>query len=635
MRYFYISLALLFIGLKGLGQTNYDVSLIPKDLLSHARAVIRNSETTVDIKDLNNVIYHYKYAITILNKNADNLASLAIDHDKIHSIRYIKGSIYDEFGKLSGKIAERDFEDQNAADGYSLFLGDMIKNFRPSVTAYPYTIEYDYEVNAKETLFLEDWSPQYANGTSVEHSSYKLTCKPDFKIRYKEINYPGKIATDVVQGFNTYTWQISNIKALRYEPFSPDDDKLLTSVKLAPEKFSYDGVTGAFTNWTEYGAFIYDKLLKDRRALPQSTIDHIKEITASVTDPKQKAKIVYEYMQQKTRYVSVQIGIGGYRPFLASDVDGSGYGDCKALVNYTQSLLSVAGIDSYYVLVMAGRDEKASALADFASMNQFDHVILCIPFKNDTTWLECTSQQIPFGFLSDFTDDRNVVACTPEGGKLLHTPVYTAADNKQIREATFTLDGAGQLTGEMVTRFEGTQYDNREYLVKEPLKEQVKMLKEVYPIENLDIQTFELKQDKAIKPTTTETLKLQARDYMAQNGGRYFFIPNIGSKYIKPIKDVINRANPVYINRGYHDEDEITYALPDNYRTATEPLNIVLDKPFGRYTASTTVTGNKLIYKRTLQINQGTYPTDSYTDLVDFYQSVYEADRYTMTMEKK
>ncbi len=38
-------------------------------------------------------------------------------------------------------------------------------------------------------------------------------------------------------------------------------------------------------------------------------------------------------MQGKTHYISIQVGIGGYQPFLASDVDRLNYGDCKALVN--------------------------------------------------------------------------------------------------------------------------------------------------------------------------------------------------------------------------------------------------------------------------------------------------------------
>jgi len=339
-------------------------------------------------------------------------------------------------------------------------------------------------------------------------------------------------------------------------------------------------------------------------------------------------------MQQKTRYVSVQVGIGGYQPFLASDVDQMAYGDCKALVNYTQSLLSAVGIESYYVLVMAG-NQKESALPNFASMNQFDHVILCLPFKNDTTWLECTNKQIPFGYLGDFTDDRNVVACTAEGGKLLHTPIYKTLDNRQIRKAEFTISGDGVLSGQMITRFEGSQYDNRESLANEAYTDQVKALKEIYPVENLDIKTFDLKQDKSLKPVTTETIKLQARDYAAQNGGRYFFKPNTGSRYISQLKDVINRKNPVYINRGYVDEDEITYTLPDGYKISTSALNVSLDKPFGKYSASTKIDGNKLIYKRRLQFNDGTYDKDMYADLVDFYQSVYSADNCTLTMEKK
>jgi transglutaminase-like putative cysteine protease len=634
MRYCYF-LMLMVMGINTFAQQKYEVSLIPKDLLSHAEAVIRANETTIEVKGLDAVSQHIKYVVTILNKNGDREAAKYLYYNKSEQIRSVKGNIYDEFGKLTNKILERDFEDRSATDGFSLFLDDRYKYFRPAVTNYPYTVEYDYELYSKQTLFLPDWdpNPRQSTGVSVEHSSYKFTCKPDFDIRYKALNNPGEAVITTLPLLKTYRWEISHVKAWRDEPYSPTDDKIFPSVKIAPEKFSYAGVSGSFTNWEEYGRFIYDKLLKNRDKLPPETAAYVKSLTDSITDPKLKAKKIYEYMQQKTRYVSVQIGIGGYQPFTATEVDQSSYGDCKALVNYTQSLLRAVGIESYYVLNMAGRT-KQSAITDFASMNQFNHVILCLPFKNDTTWIDCTSKENPFGYLGDFTDDRIVLACTPMGGKLMRTPQFAPSGNTQARFASFTITPEGELEGEMKTEFKGTQYDNRYDLMHEAFTEQVKKIKEIYSIENLDIQTYNLTENKSIAPIATETIKLRARDYMSQNGNRYFFTPNTASRYIKPLKNVMNRSTDVYINRGYWDTDEITYNLPEGFDVKIKPLLVSIDKPFGKYTASTRIDGHKLIYRRSLQINSGTYNKDTYGDLVDFYQDVYDADHYTVTIEK-
>src|SRR5690606_35617022 len=112
---------------------------------------------------------------------------------------------------------------------------------------------------------------------------------------------------------------------------------------------------------------------------------YIQALVKDIDDPKQKAQKICEYVQKKTRYISVQIGIGGFQPMPADDVDRLSYGDCKALTNYMLTLLKSVGINSYYAVVQAGSLKKY-AIPDFASMNQFNHVILCIPFANDTAW---------------------------------------------------------------------------------------------------------------------------------------------------------------------------------------------------------------------------------------------------------
>ncbi|MBB5394830.1 DUF3857 domain-containing protein [Mucilaginibacter sp. AK015] len=613
-------------------QVNYDVSLIAKDLLPYASAVVRDQSVYTEVKD-NSTYYHIKKAITVLNQNGDDLAHIVVWYNKTNLIKSIKGTTYNEFGKPTGKFSEKNFEDENAASDMSLFEDSRVKHFIPSIGSYPYTIEYEYEIRSKQTLNINDWQPNPNTGLAVQKSSYTFACPPDFDIRYKEINMPVKVTTSSKDGLKTYTWQVNNLKAVRSEPFSPVSETYLSTVKIAPKNFVYAGITGSFTNWNELGRWNYEKLLANRQTLPPETIEQVKILTAGITDIKQKAKKIYAYMQGKTRYISVQVGIGGYQPMQAADVDKFSYGDCKALVNYTQALLKAAGIDSWYCVVN-GDDTKISMLNDFAGMSQGNHVILCLPLKNDTTFLECTSQKIPFGFLGDFTDDRTVLACTPEGGKLLHTPRYASKDNLQSRKAAFNIDTTGALNGNMVTVYQGTQYTNPDELVNEPFGEQKKVLQKMYArISNLNIEKCDIKQDKLQMPVATETVKLSARDFASADNDKLYFALNPVNKY-GTIRDVRNRVNPVYINRGYIDEDEITYHLPAGYRPDMQPLNINIKQPFGSFTMTAVVNNGNIIYKRRVELVDGTYSKDTYESLVDFYQRIADADAYNVTLIK-
>lgn len=634
MRYFIILIFILSLGKICPAQVNYDPGLIPKSLLPYASAVIRNKEVTVQVLNLENTVYRVKNTITVLNKNGDDKARISIWHNKSNQIKYVKGLIYDEYGKQIGKFSENSFRDENAANDFSLFEDSRVKYFAPAVITYPYTIEYEYEVRSKQSLNFDSWEPANKSGVAVEKSSFTFICKPDFQIRYKEINLPNTatVASNT-EGLKTYSWYINNLKAFRDEPYSPDPDAYQSSVRIAPESFSYEGIKGSFIDWNELGKWIYDKLLLNRDKLPPETIAYIKNITKDVTDPKQKARKIYDYVQQKTRYISIQIGIGGYRPFTAAEVDQLGYGDCKALVNYTYALLKAIGIESYYCQVQAG-DLKKDMLPNFASMDQGNHVILCIPFKNDTTWLECTNQKTPFGFLGSFTGNRTVLACTPQGGKLLHTPYYDSKSNTQIRKAQFVVSSVGELSGNMQTLFKGTQYDNREELMGESVTEQEKYLKKIYPINNFEIKGFSFTQNKDMDPVTTENIKFVARDYASVNNDKIFFLINPVNRHVSIPRELKNRLNEVYLNAGYLDEDEITYAFPTGFRSEKAPLNILIKKPFGTYTATMSIKDGILTYNRKIHIIDGNYTKDTYQDLIDFYQQVVDADNYNVMLVK-
>lgn len=612
---------------------DYSSSLISKDLLPYASAVVREFNTTVEIKSTDDVIYHVKKAITVLNSNGAEYAHFGVWYNKSIQIRSLKAVIYDEYNKPIKKVSTSDFMDQASMHDFSLFEDYRVKHYNPSVADYPYTVVYEYEIREKQSLNIRPWFPSYSAGEAVEKSTYTVLCKPSDNLRYKETNYNGQVTTGMDEkGYKTYTWQASNIKARREEPFSPFFESYVTNVRVTLQNFSYQGIAGSFTDWNQLGKWTYDKLLNNRQSLPLGTVEYIRQLTAGVKDPKEKARLIYQYMQNKTRYVSIQIGIGGYQPFTATEVDQLSYGDCKGLVNYTQSLLKVAGIDSYYCVVEAG-NAKVSMKKDFASMDQGNHIILCLPFKNDTTWLECTNKSIPFGYLGDFTDDRLVLACTPEGGKLLHTPKYTAQDNLETRNADFSITEDGAISGKMNTLFTGTKYEYRQGLAAEPYTDQVKAIKRIYPINNMEVQAFKLDTIKKNMPVAKEQVQLMAREFANTEDGKITFMVNPVDKS-GSIREIRNRALPLYINRGFTDEDKITYTLPEGYHPDKSLLDVKVHKNFGDYTASVMVKGNQLVYTRKFELIDGTYSKEAYNDLVDFYQTAEEADHYRMVLIK-
>lgn len=613
-------------------QDNYDADLIPSALRNRANATIRNEETVVDMRSRDNVLYAVKQAITVLNKNGDNNARLVLFYDKNTAIKSIKGEVYNEFGKLTHKFSQSDFKDESAVQGFSLFEDNRIKHFLPAVNSYPYTVVYTYEIRFKQNLNIPNWIPKPASDVAVEKSTYTFICKTTDTVNIKTQNI-AKAEEKLDDKQKILMWQASNLIGVKDEPYSPLADTYQTYVKIAPQQFSYYNYKGSYSNWQELGKWYYDNLLKNRDELPIQTVNLIKELVKDEKTDKEKARKIYQYLQEKTRYISIQVGIGGYQPFKALDVDRTGYGDCKALVNYMKSLLSVAGIESYYCVVQAG-SQKKSLDANFASMNQGNHIILCLPLEGDTTWLECTDQKIPFGFLSDFTDDRYVLACTAEGGKLLKTPKYTTSQNLQIRKAKLVIEKNGDVNGDVITKFSGTQYDNHLELVEKSSTEQKKSLKTYYNLDNINFSNASYQLDKSIIPAITEDLKLDIRGYCSMSDNKMFIVLN-AFNVKSAVPEVRNRKLPIYLNRGYTDIDSITYTLPENVVPFIEPISKEINTNFGSYTINATVKNNKLIYYRKFILNEGTYPAADYEQFFKFINDVNISDTLKLIFSLK
>lgn len=614
------------------GGTDYSITNIPQELLKNANAVVRMDYTFFQLKSEGRATLTRKYAITILNKNADGHAQFQEYYDDVTKLKSIKGIIYDKNGKVIKKIKKKEINDISAVSGISLIDDSRMKYVEVLQNQYPFTIEFEFKKEFSGLLAYPRWIPVGAYKIAVEQSTYIANIPNKLGMRYKAKNFSKEPEITSEGNSKTYTWTMENFQAIDSEPFSPNYINFLPMVYLSPNKFEYDGHRGNMETWESFGKWLKG-LEEGRDELDKKTVQKIKKLVAHVESEEEKVKIVYEYLQSKTRYISIQLGIGGWQPFHAKDVDKNGYGDCKALSNYTHAMLNVIGIKSYNASIGAGRGHP-SYDSDFPSISFANHQILCVPLENDTIWLECTSQDSPFGFMGSFTDDRYALLYTEEGGKIVRTTRYPQEVNTQNRSANIKIDTDGNARANIVTKYKGLQYENVQYQFKRNEKEQKEVLFENLDIPNMDIESFNYSQIKNRIPEATEEINLTIKNYASVSGKRIFIPFNILNKNKRTPPKIKDRKTEVVLGMAYIDKDEITYEVPGYYEVEHLPKSVSFDSDFGAYSATISKNKNKITYTRILKFNKGTYPPEKYSDLIKFYKKIVKADKMKMVILK-
>ncbi|MCX2739613.1 DUF3857 domain-containing transglutaminase family protein [Pontibacter anaerobius] len=595
-----------------------------EELAKGANAIIRAEETVFTVNSTTSGVLRFKSTITILNKYGDHHATLYVPYNKMSKVNAISGTSYDRFGKRIKKLKNSDIKDVSAISSISVYEDSRVKIASLEYNVYPYTVEFEYEVSKSNMMFYPRWYPQGEEKLSVERASLQVQVPLGTKLRYLENNLPKKVEVGSNTTHEIYTWEVSNLKPVSREPYGPSFSELVPMVLTGPNEFEVDGYKGSMATWKDFGLWAH-KLNQGRDELPAETVAKLKNLTANAKSTEEKVRMVYDYMQGKTRYVSIQLGIGSWQPFEASFVDDKGYGDCKALSNYTQAMLKAVGVESYYALINAGEGTPDIKI-EFPS-SQFNHAVLCVPMAQDTMWLECTSQTAAAGYNGSFTGDRHALLITPEGGKLVKTTAYTATENQQIRSMNVRLDEAGGGIASVSTRYTGTQQESRDGVIQNlKPEEQRKWLYENTTAPPFEISKYSFTQKKERVPSVTENLELSMRQCATLSGKRMFISPNLMSKWTYVPDQKEKRLTDVVRIQAYMDVDTVEIEVPAGYSVEYLPGEVKYKSVFGEYAASVKVDGQRVTYVRRMQMHKGRFAPETFAQLVEFYNSIIKAD---------
>lgn len=623
----------LFTLISSAQKSEYSSLTISDSLKENANAVVRLDQMDITIASQRSMNIKTQRVVTVFNEKGTRAINAVENYNKRSAVKNIEAIVYDAFGNEVKKIKRKDFKDISAADGATLASDARYIYLDYTPTSYPFTIVYTSEKETSNTAFLPRWYPLENYYVSVEKSILNVKYPNNLGFRKKE----SLLSVFDIKKTDDTDKQLSyiakNILAQKPEDYSPAFNELYPKVVMSLEYFNLEGIDGNAKDWKEYGKWFSEKILTETIVLPEETKTKIKSLVGNESDPMKKAKIIYQYVQEKSRYVSIQLGIGGFKPMLATDVDRLGYGDCKALSNYTRALLDVVGVPSYYTELYGDR-ELRDIDEDFFSI-EGNHAILCVPNKDKYVFLECTSQYDPFGYQANFTDNRKVIVIKPDGGEIIRTKIYEPKHNTQFSKGNYSLDENGVFSGKVNIISEGSQYGLKQQIEKlQPTEKEAHYKKYWDNINNIKLGKITFTNDKE-NIRFSEEVQLSAINYGAITGNKMIFTVDAFNKNSDNVKRIRNRKNPFQIQRGYLDTDEIEINLPAGFSIEFLPQNFELKGKFGEYKTEIIKKDNsKLVYKRSVFVNKGKYSNKEYEEYRLFIEQISKNDNAKIILTK-
>jgi hypothetical protein len=494
-------------------------------------------------------------------------------------------------------------------------------------------VEYDEEEEFNGILHFDNWDPLPSSGVSTQLSKYVIIAPKNYQVRYKAVNCSIQPVITEAGDKRIYTWEARNLTPRSLETGGPRWRELAPHVLIAPSDFEAQGFKGNMSSWKDFGKFI-NQLRDGRDILPEDIKRKVHELTDNLKDPKDKVYALYDFLQKNTRYVSIQLGIGGWQPFPADFVANKRYGDCKALSNYMVALLKEVGIIGKYVVIWAGSDAP-EMIEDFPCF-QGNHVITCVPLTKDTIWLECTSSTSSPGYMGSSTGGRKAILIDEEGGHVVKTPTYSSSDNLQRRVVNAEINADGNLEAEVNTLYSGIRQEIPHILMNEvSADEREKYLNALFNLPTYKVDKCKYSEQRAALPSIIEYLHVISPNYASVSGKRLFIAPDLFDKNYTRLSADSNRHYDFINKEAFKDIDSVTIKIPQGYRPESVPQDMNIDSKFGKYTSSIKVLPDKILYYRSNEKCEGHFHASDYEGLVKFHEQIYKADRSNVVLIKK
>jgi tetratricopeptide (TPR) repeat protein len=287
---------------------------------------------------------------------------------------------------------------------------------------------------------------------------------------------------------------------------------------------------------------------------------------------------VYDFVVSQTRYVGLEFGIHGFKPYRVDDVLRRRFGDCKDKASLMHGLLEALGIDSRLVLLRMRRLGTIPAAP--ASLAVFNHAILYVPDLDlflDGTASFTGSRELP-------GEDRGAVALVvnPDGPpRFLLTPEARPDENRSESrfDVTLAADGRASIRGaSQITGAQASEYRHA-YLSAHDRRSQLeKAFNRTFP--GLRVEAVTASDLSRLEEDVRMEFTLDVPRYAERDGAGLRFGPfGAAAGYVETHASLSSRRHPLALGQPMTNRFEYRIALPPGLDVAELPEDAVGEVP--------------------------------------------------------
>jgi transglutaminase-like putative cysteine protease len=610
-------------------RTAPDASLWPNEhyvkLLDMGNVTVRSDGTTVAV---------YRETFKLFDENARNLAEVRLPpyNSSYESFRVLSARTIKKDGTVIN-VKPEDIREGGVAGDDLMYDDAHVMNFSMPGIEDNCVIDYTYELTTRPILlpgqFTEYWG--FNDTYPIMHGRYVLTVPADKPARYKLYNddtlQPG-VATSADGRSKTYTWDYKDLKPIQLEPSMPHTSEVRTSVEFS-----------SLQSWQDIASWFWN--LQQPQAKPSPEIKAaVASLIAGKTTDEDKARAIYDWVANKTRYVGLEFGISAYKPHAAQQVYQNLYGDCKDKANLLITMLAEAGIKAHPVLLHA--EERATLSDHLPTLNAFDHCIALAEVGGKDVWLDATAETCAYGDIPGGDRGVQVLVVKDGKGEFMTIPAYQPNENglEFHNKIDLMAEGGAKMQSEVQMLGEMGQGIRAEVRTLTPDKRKGVMERIAGQIGlSGSVKDFVLPDGSDKNGPYVMKMNLDARQY-GKKIGTLLLLPVVSSLTSGKRGNVYNnetRLWPVVNEETAHMQSETVYTLPEGYQVDEIPANVDLTSPIEEYhrKISKSADGKTLTVTDTLIERPGKVLPADYSKVKSFWDNLLKTTDDQVVLKKK